>query len=118
MDTVFVSLRRKCAENIHVNTFSMCSLKIISGKLFETEIPTGVADIPKAMSTLILGCTSICELVHGVNRVGNRCQVLGYCFTNFMDEILVMLLIITNNKKMFSDYFWVLLSALHSINVG
>lgn len=37
---------------------------------------------------------------------------------NFMDEILVMLLIIINNKKMFSDYFWVLFSVFYFINVG
>lgn len=116
MDTLFASLKRYCTKNS--NTFSMCCLKRVSGKMFVTEITTGVADIPKATPNLILGCTSICKLVHDVNRVGDGCKVLGYCFTNFMDEILVMLFIIAINKEMFSHYFWVLLCAPHSINVG
>lgn len=73
MDIVFVFLRRKCVENIYVNIFSMCSFKIIFGKMFEIEILIGVVDIFKVMLIFILGCIFICEFVYGVNWVGNRC---------------------------------------------
>lgn len=87
----------------------MCSLK----KNFVKR----VTDIPKAMPTLILGCTFIRKFVHAFYWVGDWRKVIGNRLSNRVDEVLVMLLVITDYKEVFSNNFWVLLWTLDTIYI-